>query len=311
MRVRSSFGVENLESQNKDYSNNITQSSINKTEDFSNSKMISYCDDNRETDMNLSLNGSIYRDKTSSKMNTNKNTPYFQKNNKDFCLSFLGEGKFIEDINEASVNFFTLREIKEQLKISNNESSELSEKAKQFHFLNKINSISNLQNDNYNCKNKGRASKIRKVIQDIKINKLELGNIERVLKNNKEMIKEISDDRNQLIADKINLENNFDSLAIKFNKLQDKNREYFTAKDKISKYLNLENASLNNYNSPVKPFFGIVNTEKNLDELIYELENKFAFIKLENGILNEKIDNVDEAIEVNEIKIKVILFLCF
>lgn len=306
-RVRTSFVVENLESQNKESSNNISQSSFIKTEDFSNSKIISYCEDERE--MSLSLNAYIYREKPSSKMNSNKNTPNFQKDNKDIYLGYLGEGKLLENENKKKVNFFTLKKNLYHLDFQDNKVSDLNEKLKQSYFIYQINSISNLQNDFNKNKSKNKVSEIKKTIQDLERKNLEFTNIERMLNNKKVELKEISDDRNQLIANKINLENNFDSLAIKFNKLQDKNREYFTSKDKISKNLKLDNTSFNSNNSPVKPCFGIVITEKNLDELIYELENKFAFIKIENGILSEKIDNVDEAIEVNEIKKKVTLFL--
>ncbi len=219
-------------------------------------------------------------------------------------FSFLGEGKFVENETEPKVDFFTLQKNKEQQEFNNNE---LSEKSKQSFFLNKIHSKGNLENDDKYHMDKINVSKLKKSIQDFKRNKIELGDIRRMLKIIKEKVKEISDDRNQVIADKINLENNYDSLAIKFNKLHYKNRDYFTTKDKISGNMKIDNAIYTSNSSKIKPCLGIVNTEKNLDEMIFELENKFSFIKIENGILTEKIDNVDELIVVDDIKNKVIL----
>jgi hypothetical protein len=238
-------------------------------------------------------------------MNSNKNTPNFQKNITEKDFSFLGESINLE--NFAKINFFTLEGKKgvQEWFIKSNEANLQIEKKKQLNFPDKISPIGNLNYGVFISKNEEKTCRIRKLIHDLKSNMLGSKNYESLIKIKKENLNEISYDRTQLIADKINLENNFDSLAIKFNKLNVKNKEFFRAKDKFSNNLTLNDPNLNSNYFSKKRCFAIVNSEKNLDELIYELENKFAYFKLENGILNEKIDYIDESIEINQMKKKV------
>ena len=138
----------------------------------------------------------------------------------------------------------------------------------------------------------------------------------------KENFLNIADDRNHLIAAKINLE-------VKINSWERELERYFSSKgyesnlspnfnlkkenmsmrEKNTKDIKIEyvsfNSSISNFSK--KDFEPPVNTDLNTDELIHDLEGKLAMIKVENCIEMEKCDNIESEIEVNLLSIKVLI----
>lgn len=271
--------------------------------------MVTNYGDEKDRDLNLSLNSSYLKDKKEHNKNyNNNNCSNLTKENYQHPKVFNDSSKIIEEENDYSakkINYFCFNEKKEierELILNNNNESQNFQKS---NLLKNLKSIGNLNNNFLNAKNNGKLLEMRKTIEEINKNKIEIEKIQNLISRRKENVKEIADDRNQLIADKINLENSFDCLAIKYNKMQEKSKEYFTVKEKNSQNLNINYVSFSSILSFGKQNCNIVNTEKNLDELIYELENKLAYVKIENGMLYEKIDSVDEVLQTNDFKNKV------
>ncbi len=191
---------------------------------------------------------------------------------------------------------FTYIEKKEFTNDSNMNNSKCSNANQKIHNSNnKINLIGNLSNNSHlDCKNQKRIFEIKKNLEEIKKNKREFYTIKNLICKNREKFKEIISDRNELIADKINLENKYDCLVIKYNKILEKIKNYFTAKEKHSNNLNINQMSFSSVLSFGNHIHNVVNTEKNLDDLIYELEIKLAYVKIENGMIWEKNYSMDD-----------------
>jgi len=262
-------------------------------------------EEEKEKDFYSPLNTSLVKDKIDKRFNSKSNTPNFKKWNRGYsCNAFTFEKSHEKDIErELNFNNFSYIENAENEEIYKaKRDNQSTYNQKHINIFDKINPIKNLENEFTKKKINDKLSHMLNSLKKMKLNALEIVALEKKIYETKENLKEISDDRNQVIADKINLENSFNSLLMKYNKIKEKNKDYYSVKEKNSKSLNLEGIKPSiNKSSPVKNNSSIVNTEKNLDELIYELENKFAFVKMENGIILEKMDSVDESLKLNEI----------